>query len=153
MAEPEEEPDQTAPAPAEPPPAAQDPEPKPEPASESKPGPTIAETTAQIAEALTIFNGTVIAPNMVAGIAADERRGRRRDGKLDDADIQATLRHYVTGSHQSGPALTDGSDASRHSSTYTDFTHTDETDGGTAQSTVDGEFDGPETTVREEDDD
>lgn len=63
------------------------------------------------------------------------------------------------GSHQSGPALTDGSDtsrgpdASRHSSTYTDSTPTDKTNEDTAPSTVDGEFDGPETTVREEDDD
>jgi hypothetical protein len=62
------------------------------------------------------------------------------------------------GSHQSSPALTDGSDASRYSSTHTnsthtDSTHTDETGGDTISPTVDGEFDGPEATVREEDDD
>lgn len=99
MAEPEKEPDQTPQAPAEPPPATQDPAPKPEPVPEPKPGPTVTETIAQIAEVLTIFNGTVIAPNMSVGnvgSAGEERPGRRRDGKLDDADIQATLRHYVT---------------------------------------------------------
>jgi hypothetical protein len=96
MAEPEKEPDQTPSAPAEPPPVAHNPEPAPELVQESKPGPTIAETTAKIAEVLTVFNGMVIAPGMVAGIAGEDRLGRRRDGKLDDADIQAALRHYVT---------------------------------------------------------